>query len=519
MKRLLPVGDRSIRIAHRTAGLAALLALLTALIVAAPSPAAPAGGASATHIVRFWPGISQADGARIVRAAGGRPGAPLPLIGGRGARLGDRAARQLARDPRVRAVSANGAVAPQGGRFDVSRLAMAYPAAVRAPDAWSAATGAGVTVAVIDTGTAGDLPDFRRADGSSRVIGSAVVNPLALSAGDRYGHGTHVAGIIAGDGTRRDRSDPQAGRYVGVAPEADLVSIKIADDEGGATVLDAIYGLQFAVDHKDDYGIRIVNLSLQSTVAGSYRTDPLDAAVEAAWFRGLVVVAAAGNRGGRPDAVHYAPGNDPYAITVGAADDRGTTSASDDVVAPWSSAGTTQDGFAKPEVTAPGTHIVSTLAAGSEYARLCPSCLVGGSYLRAGGTSMAAPVASGVAALLLQAHPSWTPDQVKRALVRSAELNGSRIAEVNADGVLRADSPLSANQGLSPSQLLDPATGAIDHARSSWSRSSWSAAPGGLTADWARSSWSCDCSQATGGGIDTARSSWSRSSWSTLWGD
>jgi serine protease AprX len=328
-----------------------------------------------------------------------------------------------------------------------------------------------------------------------------------------------VAGIIAGDGTRRDPADPQAGRYVGVAPDADLVSIKIADDEGGATVLDAIYGLQFAVDHKDDYGIRIVNLSLQSTVAGSYRTDPLDAAVEAAWFRGLVVIAAAGNRGGQPDAMQYAPGNDPYAITVGAVDDRGTTSASDDVVAPWSSAGTTQDGFAKPEITAPGAHIVSTLAPGSEYARLCPSCLVGGGYLRAGGTSMAAPVASGVAALLLQAHPSWTPDQVKRALVHGAELNGSRIAEVNTDGVLQADSPLGANQGLSPSQLLDPATGAIAPARSSWSRSSWSTAPDGLTAGWARSSWSCDCSQAPGAGIDPARSSWSRSSWSTLWGD
>ena len=114
------------------------------------------------------------------------------------------------------------------------------------------------------------------------MIGSAVINPAAHGASDRFGHGTHVAGIIAGDGRRR--TDALAGRYVGIAPDANLVSIKIDDDQGNATVLDAIYGLQFAVDHKDEYGIRVVNLSLESAVAGSYKTDPLDAAVEAAWF-------------------------------------------------------------------------------------------------------------------------------------------------------------------------------------------------------------------------------------------
>jgi serine protease AprX len=504
----------------RPALLTALIAVLALLVATAPAGAAPRTvGARATHVVQFRGDVGQAAAARIVEAAGGRAGAPLPLIRGLGARLSRRAAVRLARDPRVRAVTPNGRVASQAHGVDASALASSYPHTVLAPSVWSVATGRGVTVAVIDTGIDGANPDFKAADGSSRVIGSAVVNPLATTAADSYGHGTHVAGIIAGDGTRRSAGDPERGHYIGIAPEANLVSVKIADDDGGATVLDAIYGLQFVVDHKDEYGIRVVNLSLESAVAQSYRSDPLDAAVEAAWFQGIVVVAAGGNRGSSPDAVEHAPGNDPYAITVGAADDQGTPGRADDAVAPWSSRGTTQDGFAKPDVTAPGSHIVSALPAGSTYARLCPTCVVGQSYIRAGGTSMAAPVVSGIAALMLQAHPTWTPDQVKQALRRSAEMVGSPIREVSAIGVLLSSrNAASANQGLVPNALVDPATGAIDYSRSSWSRSSWSGAPSSLAAGWARSSWSCDCSRLGGGAVDPARSSWSRSSWSTRWG-
>jgi len=497
----------------------ALLTLLAVLFAAAPAPAHEPVAPRATHIVQFSAQVPQIEQARIVRAVGGRPAAPLPLIHGIGARLSERAAAQLARDDRVHAVSSNGRVAPQASRIDASALATAYPAAVMAPDAWPTATGSGVTVAVIDTGIEGAHPDFKGADGSSRVIGSAVVNPLAGTATDRYGHGTHVAGIIAGDGTRRYPADPERGRYVGIAPDANLVSIKIADEDGRATVLDAIYGLQFAVDHRDEYGIRVLNLSLESTVKESYRTDPLDAAVEAAWFRGIVVVAAAGNRGGDADAVHYAPGNDPYAITVGAVNDQGTATPRDDAVTPWSSRGTSQDGVAKPDVVAPGSGIVSTLPAQSAYGELCPSCVTSEGYFRAGGTSMSAPVVAGLAALLLQVHPAWTPDQVKRALKRSAEMAGSTIGEANAMGVLLTTwNPVAANVGLTANTLVDSATGAIDYTRSSWSRSSWSSAPEGLSATWARSSWSCDCSLLPSGEVDPARSSWSRSSWSTRFG-
>jgi serine protease AprX len=410
-------------------------------------------------------------------------------------------------------VSANRRVAPQATAFNASALASTHTKSVLAPNVWPIATGKGVGVAVIDTGVDGGVADFRGADGASRVTASAVINPDATSAGDGYGHGTHVAGIIAGDGRRRAAEDPQAGQYVGIAPDADIMSIKIADEDGNATVLDAIYGLQFAIDHKQALGIRIVNLSFSSTVAESYRTDPLDAAVEAAWFSGLVVVAAAGNRGSEDGAVGYAPGNDPFAITVGAAEDHGTPDAGDDTVAEWSSRGTTQDGIAKPDVTAPGSQIVSTLAPGSDYASMCATCTVGDGYIRAGGTSLAAPVVSGIAALLLEANPDWTPDQVKQALSDSGHVFGSTIGQANALGAFLAY-PEPASGALPPNELVDPATGAIDYARSSWSRSSWSGAPEGLTATWARSSWSCVCWDTDDQEVDPTRSSWSRSSWS-----
>ena len=345
---------------------------------------------------------------------------------------------------------------------------------------------------MVDTGIQRDLPDFRvsQTNHRSRVIASAVVNPDAKSARDGYGHGTHVAGIIAGNGAARAASDPLYGKYVGVAPGANLISIKASDDEGNATTIDVIEGLQFAVDHRDELNIRIVNLSLTEDRPQSYRTNPLNAAVEQAWNAGIVVIAAAGNRGSSRNAVDYAPGNDPFVITAGASDDRGTSSLTDDVAASWSSTGTTQDGHAKPDVLAPGAHITSTLASGSSITSMCASCVVGDAYFRMGGSSMATGVVSGAVALLLEDDPSLTPNEAKSAIksnLRKAPGAGSVLdvlAAARAQGAEK-DEPNS----FESNQLLDPTTGLIDYARSSWSRSSWS-----------RSSWS--------------RSSWSRSSWS-----
>ncbi len=471
-------------------------------------------------IVQLRAGASAIEAMRSVRAAGGSTTGRLLVINGFGARLSAAAGLRLSRRADVRVVSLDGRVAPQSIR--ASDLDAAYPFSTGAAESWNAsvpATGKGIGVAVIDTGIAGDLPDFRvsGSGGESRVIASAVVNPDATTAGDSYGHGTHVAGIIAGNSWNRPSGDPLQGHYVGVAPDANLISVKASDDAGNATVLDVIYGLQFAVDHKDELNIRVVNLSLESTTAQSYTTDPLDTAVESAWFHGIVVIAAAGNRGAAADAVTRAPGNDPYVISVGGVDDQGTRAQSDDTLASWSARGVTQDGVAKPEINAPGAHIVSNLAPASAFTTLCPTCVVSGQYIRAGGTSMAAPMVSGVAALVLERYPNLTPDQLKGLLARSARVLPGGLPAVSASAALKsaaAATPAPANQRLTPNELVDATTGAIDYTRSSWSRSTWSDASDLLRSSWSRSSWSCDCFPTTADAVDPTRSSWSRSSWS-----
>ena len=398
--------------------------------------------------------------------------------------------------------------------IDTSRLATAFPYSVLAPQVWPTATGKGIGVAVIDTGIDGGLPDFTARDGSSRIVASVATNPDATDQADGYGHGTHVAGIIAGDGTRHGSDDPAAGKYIGIAPGANLISIKASDDEGRGTVLDAIYGLQFAVDHKDDYNIRVVNLSVSSTTPQSYRIDPLDAAVESAYFHGILVVAAVGNRGSAEDAVSYAPANDPYALSVGAVDDQNTQARDDDAFADWSSAGTTQDGLSKPELGAPGAHIVSTLARRSAFEDLCPACVVDGDYIRVGGSSMAAPVVAGVAALMFEAHPEWTPDEAKSTLIETARNVDGGVDEVNSLAAVSTETPYSGvNAGVVPNDLVDSTAGEIDYTRSSWGRSSWGAAPETLAADWARSSWGCTCGLSETTAIDGTRSSWGSATW------
>jgi len=221
---------------------------------------------------------------------------------------------------------------------------------------------------------------------------------------------------------------------------------------------------------------------------------------------------------------------------VGAVNDQGTKSISDDKMAPWSSRGTTQDGFAKPDVYAPGARVVSNLAPGSAYAALCPTCIVNGQYIRTGGTSMAAPMVAGAAAIGFQLDPTLTPNKIKALLKRSSRTLSDGAREISLAEAARAfesEDGSSANQGLTPNKFIDSATGKIDYTRSSWSRSSWSEASALLRSSWSRSSWSCavcfDPESETGAVDETgaeainttrsswSRSSWSRSSWSTSW--
>jgi serine protease AprX len=520
----------------------ALVASVCLLLAVAASNADATGAraARAEYIVQMDRGKSPAAGKRLVRRFGGRVTSPtLRVINGFGAALTRKAAKRLRHHRGVKAVSRNRAMAgaadasggytcpvtdattvaakaAPGGILDpeapilnaVSRVDQPFLKSIRADAAWVRATGRGVGVAVIDTGIAGDLPDFQTPRNGSRVIASAVTNPCARDGNDHYGHGTHVAGLIAGNGLVYNNG--LHGRYMGVAPRANLVSVKVSDDDGNTTVLDVIYGIQFAVDNKNAYGIRVMNLSLSSTTAESYLTDPLDAAVEGAWFSGIVVVTAAGNEGAINDGVTFAPANDPWVITTGALDDKGTFTRLDDTLASWSSRGLTQDGVRKPEVLAPGAGMVSTLAPNSDFQRLCSNCITdNGRYFRAGGTSMSSAVVSGAAALLLEAHPDWTPAQVKGALT-------SKLVDVpGAGGVIDVAAALDASSAfsvnLTPNTLLDPATGQIDWARASFRRASFRDASGSpLSASWSRASFRCDCGFTDSGEVDPTRVSFRR---------
>jgi serine protease AprX len=474
-------------------------------------------------IVQFKAGVSIERARWLVARAGGKVFGDLHIINALAVKLPAERARWLAANPGVHAVSLNALIKPQnsvGGNSPIpsnllSQLQSTYPYTLNVAPAWNKGiTGAGIGVAVIDTGIDGALPDFQSDNGGSRVVETAVTNPNATNALDGYGHGTDVAGIIAGNGLNRSPSDPLFGQFIGVAPHANLVSIKVSDDQGNATVLNVIYGLQFAVDHQNDFNIRVINLSLDSTTPQSYTTDPLDAAAESAWMHGIVVVAAAGNRGTASDAVQYAPANDPYVITVGASDENGSILPTDDTIASWSSRGTTQDGFQKPDVYAPGAHIVSVLAPNSTFAGMCSSCTVGGQYIRTSGTSMAAPMISGLVADLLQVYPNWTPDQVKGALMSPSVSPNLSMQEPNFNRLTMLGTPPLADQGLTPNNLIADANGDISYSQSSWSQSSWSQASGALNAGFAQSSWSCSCTT-SGGGVGTSTSSWSTSSWST----
>jgi serine protease AprX len=287
----------------------------------------------------------------------------------------------------------------------VSVYASVVHATVGASDD-SRMTGRGIGVAVIDSGIA------PHADLNARVIASVNFNPTVTGTGDAFGHGTAVASIIAGDGATGK------GQYVGIAPEANVINLRVNDGTGAAPTSAILNAILWAVANRDRYNIRVMNLSLLASVAESYRTSPIDAAVEYAWLHGIVVVVAAGNLG--PQSALYAPANDPYVITVGATDDHGTVALADDTLGRFSSYGVTQDGYPKPDLVAPGLHIVAALAPGSNFALNHADHLVGNGYIQLSGTSVASPIVAGVAALDLQRNRELRPGQLKALLLATA---------------------------------------------------------------------------------------------------
>ena len=291
--------------------------------------------------------------------------------------------------------------------------------------------GTGVGVAVIDSGIS-DHPDLHDpATGASRVVYSESFVP-GTDTHDGYGHGTHVAGIIGGNGT------VSAGYITGVAPHVNLISLKVLDSNGAGSDSYVIAAIQRAIELKDTYNIRVINLSLGRPVYESFTQDPLCQAVEAAWQQGIVVVAAAGNWGRDNDFGTYGygligvPGVDPSVITVGAMNTLGTAPKSDDVLTTYSSKGPTMvDHIVKPDLVAPGNKIESLMAPGNTLAGEEPQNVVNPaeygdttgqpSYMALCGTSMATPVVAGTAALLIQQDPTLTPDTIKARLMKTAD--------------------------------------------------------------------------------------------------
>jgi serine protease AprX len=372
----------------------------------------------------------------------------VPIAHGIAAELTASLIRLFRNDPNVARIVYDAPVRLSDTAFDPTALATAYPAVVDAVSAWSNVaaplTGQGIGVAVIDSGIAAH-PDV-----AGRVIVNQNFNVDVTGIDDAYGHGTAVAGIIAGDGTA------SGGRYMGIAPQADLINLRVNDGTGSAPTSSIMNAIMWAVLNKNAFNIRVLNLSLQASVQESYRTSPIDAAVEYAWLKGIVVVVAAGNNG--PNSALYAPANDPYVITVGATDDQGTVPTADDTLASFSSYGVTQDGFSKPDFVAPGRHIITTLAPNSAFALNYPSFMVGTQYIQLSGTSVAAPVLSGVAALYIESNPTVRPGQLKGVLLATANGLGFAGSGAGYPDAARAIAYLgligNADRGLDPNNYL-----------------------------------------------------------------
>ncbi len=410
--------------------------------------AGPAIDPSLTATSREVPVVVQArpgrvdHAARRAAAAGGQVGAPLPIVDGFAARLSGRSLAALAGSPDIVAITLD-----RQGAFTSSGSQLKPP--VESPfvqvtgvgDARaSGLRGGGVTVAVLDTGIS-PMPDVA----SRTVHGPDLSGEGTLI--DSYGHGTVMAGIIGGDG------GDSAGRRAGVAPDARLVAVKVAGRNGAVDVSTVLEGMAWVATYRQALGIRVLNLSYGTRSTQDPRLDPLNFAVQRLWAQGVVVVAAAGNGGPGPGTITK-PGDDPVVLTVGAYDDRGDTSPRNDLVPAWSSRGPTAQGVAKPDLVAPGRTVVATRSYGSAVEQENPESLVSPSYIKGSGTSEAAAVTSGLVALLLQAHPTWTPDQVKQALTSTAVPLATAAPAASGHGRARVDRALQADPGPAVRQRL-----------------------------------------------------------------
>jgi len=263
-------------------------------------------------------------------------------------------------------------------------------------------TGKGVGVAIIDSGI------YPHPDLKGRIKGWVDIAEGRAEPYDSFGHGTHVAGDVAGTGAK------SSGKIKGTAPDADLIGVRIT------TVAEAIKGIQWVIENKDKYNIKVLNMSLGDFATKSHKDDPWTQAAQKAIDAGLTVVVAAGNEGPEPGTIST-PATSPRVITVGALDDKRTLDRKDDSVAAFSSRGPTSvDNLGKPDIIAPGVSVFAPLSPSSTL-DVPELPHIGKDYIAISGTSMATPLVSGVAALLLQANPNLKHDDIKRILLASAD--------------------------------------------------------------------------------------------------
>jgi serine protease AprX len=384
------------------------------------------------------------------------------------------------------------------------------------------------SIAFVDSGI-----DSSRADFGDRVLAQLDMTSLPNnSPSDGNGHGTLVAGLAAGSAAGHAGADPTAG----------IVSLDVMDDQGMARTSDVIAAAQWILKNHHQYNIRVANFSLHSATPTSFRWDPLDKAVEKLWFAGVVVVAASGNQGqgGQPTPMAYAPANDPFVLTVGALDLHGSTNPDRADAPPWSAWGYTLDGFAKPELSAPGRAITGPVPAGSTLAAEKPSQVIqtpGGPYMTLSGTSLSTPIVSGIAAAMLTLNPTLSPDQVKGALMLKARTlrkvrdRAAGVGEAFAPDAAAVLSPPNPNRALDAFLVQDPdgdgmvfddvswldaAKGSLSWDAVSWLDVSWSDAAWSLVS-WSDVSWSdVSWSDVSWSDVSWADVSWSDVSWADV---
>jgi serine protease AprX len=337
-----------------------------------------------------------------------------------------------------------------------------------AAELWNAgATGQGIDIALVDSG----VVPVEGLKSPGKVVHGPDLTPEAATSAknlDTYGHGTNMAGIIAGrDSAATAPYTGNTSDFVGMAPDARIVSIKVADAKGQTDVSQAIAAIDWVVANgrKNGLNVRVLNMSFGTDGVQSYQLDPLAYAAEQAWHAGIVVVVAAGNGGNGSGRLNN-PATDPYLIAVGSADTNGTATTADDAVSSFSSSG---DGVRNPDLVAPGGQVVSLRSPGSLLDTQYPAARIGERLFRGSGTSQAAAVVSGSAALLLSQRPDLTPDQVKALLNGTTQPVPGAQATLQGSGLMNlaaartAPTPTGARQNWEKSTGL----GSLERARGS----------------------------------------------------